>query len=47
MMIYLINKRTLSLSSGDKIKRERIESDDLLCEENMLIIDGECKFALF
>jgi hypothetical protein len=28
-------------SAGAKFKRERTESDDLFCEEKMLIIDGE------
>jgi len=30
--------------SGAKCKRERTESDDLFCEEKMLIIDGECSY---
>lgn len=29
------------LFAGAKFKRERTESDDLFCEEKMLIIDGE------
>lgn len=31
----------VSVFSGVKIKKERPDSDDLFCEENMLIIDGE------
>lgn len=39
----MYNEQTqfLCLLSGAKCKRERTESDDLFCEEKMLIIDGE------